>query len=359
LTGTALVDLLIPLGKGQKQLILGDRKSGKSTFVRTTVINQIEEGAIAIYAAIGKTKAEIKYLEQFVKHQAKKERIIVVAASAFDSPGLIYLTPFTAMGLAEYFRDRGENCLVIMDDLLTHAKFYREFSLLAQAFPGRDSYPGDIFHIHARLLERAGNFKYAQDNQVSISAIPIVETQEGDLTGYVVSNLMSITDGHIFFDANVFARGRRPAINIPLSVTRVGKQTQKKLLRDINRELYSFFAIYDRVENLSHFGSELTASVKSILESGERIFAFFNQPEGLIVPDEVAVVLFAIVWLNLLDGKKLSDGKDLTLEVYRERLIQAYKNEQTKAFFQSMLNVDSLNPLLKQIKNNADKLFAI
>lgn len=204
-TGTALVDIMIPIGKGQRQLILGDRKTGKSSFVLNTVRNQINEGAIAVYAAVGKKSSDIKQLQAFMADDERKDKMVIVATTAFDSPGLIYLTPFTAMTIAEHFRDQGKDVVVIMDDLLTHAKFYREFSLLAQTFPGRDSYPADVFHVHARLLERAGSFKHAEYGQTSITCLPIVETQEGDLTGYIVSNLMSITDGHIFFDSNVFA----------------------------------------------------------------------------------------------------------------------------------------------------------
>ena len=242
-TGTALVDIMVPIGKGQRELVLGDRKTGKSTFVLNTIRNQMNQGAIAIYAAIGKKSSDIKQLQAFMAADERKDKMMIVATTAYDSPGLIHLTPFAAMTLAEYFRDQGKDVILILDDMLTHARFYRELSLLAQTFPGRDSYPADIFYVHARLLERAGTFKHPEYGETSITCLPIVETQEGDLSGYIVSNLMSITDGHLFFDSNVFAEGRRPAVNIPLSVTRVGKQTQDKISKDINRELSSLFAV--------------------------------------------------------------------------------------------------------------------
>jgi len=346
-TGTAVIDLMVPLGKGQKELILGDRKTGKSTFVLSAITNQIRQGAIAIYAAIGKKKSDIKYLETFMQeHPDLKKNMILIATSSFDSPGLIFMTPFTAMTIAEYFRDQGREVIVVMDDLLTHAKFYREFALLAQTFPGRDSYPGDIFHIHAKLLERAGNFTHEQNGEASISCLPIAETQDGDITSYIVSNLMSITDGHIFFDNNIFNQGRRPAINIPLSVTRVGKQTQDKIGKDINRELNSLFAIYDKSENLSHFGSEMTESVKSILGPGERVYHFFNQPPRLTLPREIYLTLFALVWTTIIND-------DDTIDSARTNLLQSCQQESNRMLIKSLLNTDSLNAYLKNIRDNA------
>lgn len=352
ITGTALVDIMVPLGKGQRQLVLGDRKTGKSSFVLNTIRNQMNEGAIAVYAAVGKKSADIKQLEAFMAEDDRADNMVIVATTAFDSPGLIHLTPFVAMTIAEYFKDQGKDVIVVMDDLLTHAKFYREFSLLAQTFPGRDSYPADIFHVHARLLERAGSFKHPEYGQTSISCLPIVETQEGDLTGYIVSNLMSITDGHIFFDSNVFAEGRRPAINIPLSVTRVGKQTQDHISKDINRELSSLFAVYERVENLSHFGSEMTDSVKSIFATGTKVYSFFNQDAGVIIPKEVSLVLFSLIWMHLLND-------EADIENCRKNLLKACEQEENRLFLRSLFNVETFNQLLKNVTDYKDKILSL
>jgi|SRR6185369_5089244 len=351
-TGTALVDIMIPIGKGQRQLVLGDRKTGKSSFVLNTIKNQIREGAIAVYAAIGKKTSDIKELEAFMAEDDRKDKMVIVASTAYESPGLIYLTPFAAMTIAEHFRDQGKDVVVVMDDLLTHAKFYREFSLLAQTFPGRDSYPADVFHVHARLLERAGNFKHQESGQASISCLPIVETQEGDLTGYIVSNLMSITDGHLFFDTNVFAEGRRPAINIPLSVTRVGKQTQDKVSKDINRELSSLFSVYERVENLSHFGSEMTDSVKSIFSTGDKIYHFFNQDAGVIIPKEVSLIIFSLIWLHVLND-------DAAIAASRENLLKSCRQEENRLFLRSLFNVETFNQLLKNVNDYKEKILVL
>lgn len=359
LTGTAVVDIVIPLGRGQRQLVLGDRKTGKSTFVLSTINNQIANGTVVIYAAIGSKKSDIKGLEEYMgKDEKRQKNMIIVATSAFDSPGLIYLTPFTAMTLAEYYRDQGRDVLLILDDLLTHAKFYREFSLLAQSFPGRDSYPGDIFHVHAKLLERAGNYHRLNKTNgnatedVSITCLPIAETQDADLTGYIVSNLMSITDGHLFFDNNVYAKGTRPAINTPLSVTRVGKQTQDKIMKDINREVGGLFSVYEKVENLSHFGSELSESVKNTLKLGEKIQFFFNQPEGITFPKEVYLTLFSLCWLGFIN----TEGE---IEQAREKLFIASQDKTNQELLINLLKADSFNGLLRAVGNKKDVLMKI
>src|SRR6185503_3832873 len=180
------------------------------------------------------------------------------------------------------------------------------------------------------------SFKHPEHGQVSITCLPIVETQEGDLTGYIVSNLMSITDGHIFFDSNVFAEGRRPAINIPLSVTRVGKQTQDHISKDINRELSSMFAVYERVENLSHFGSEMTDSVKSIFSTGDKVYSFFSQPYGLIIPREVSLIIFSLIWLHVFADNAL-------IEESRRNLLKACEIEDNRLFLRSLLDVQTFN----------------
>lgn len=353
LTGTAIVDILVPLGKGQRELILGDRKTGKTTFVLSTINDQLMRGSVVIYSAIGSKKTAIKMLEEFMNaDDIRKKNMIIVATSAYDSPGIIYLTPFTAMTIAEYFKSQGRDVLLILDDLLTHAKYFRELSLLAEAFPGRDSYPGEIFYVHAKLLERAGNFLHPKKGSVSITCLPIAETQDADLTGYIISNLMSITDGHLFFDINVFAKGNRPAINTSLSVTRVGRQTQDKIMKDINREVSGLFSVYEKVENLSHFGSEISESAKNTLTLGNKIKFFFNQPEGLTYPKEVYLVLFSLLWLGFLNTEQ-------EIEQGRAKLQLAYKAKSAQILFNKILQTDSFNGLLKEISQNKDSLMKL
>lgn len=352
-TGTAVVDMMIPLGKGQKELIIGDRKTGKSSFLLTVVKNQVLEGTIVIYAAIARKNSDIKSLKEYFEKQGIMEKITIVATSPHDPPSLIFLTPYTAMTIAEYFRDQGQDVVVVLDDLSTHAKFYREISLVGKNFPGRDSYPGDIFYIHARLMERTGNFLHKDKEPVAITCLPVAETVEGDFTGYIATNLMGMTDGHIFFDSNVYAKGRRPAINIPLSVTRVGRQTQNKVKRDINRELTSFFSLYEKMQNFSHFGAELTDTVKNVLKNGDVITEFFNQMYTDIIPEQVQLVLFCLLWLQFVDVQEDSIAN------YRTRLTQAAKEEQTKKLFEQLFTANTFNELLGNVAKHKDELAAL
>lgn len=318
-TGITLIDLLIPLGRGQRELIIGDRKTGKTALLMTTIRKQIDEGVIAIYAAIAKKKSDIKKLQAFFEAEKILDKVIIVATSSYDSPSLIFQTPYAAMAIAEYFRDQGKHTLLILDDLSTHAKFYRELSLLARRFPGRDSYPGDIFYVHSKLLERAGNFKHPDPliKEVSISCLPVIEIVEGDLTGYVSTNVMGITDGHIYLDSNIYYQGMRPAVNIPLSVTRVGRQAMDKLSREVNKNLTAFLTSYEKLQTLSHFGQELTDDVKRDLRLGEMIFKLFNQKYQITVPFVVQLILLSLILQDCIDTKE-------TLEKVKNGLIKAF-----------------------------------
>ena len=289
-TGVMLVDLLIPLGYGQRELILGDRKTGKSQLLWRAVKAQVKQGNICIYAAVGKKKMEILQTWNFLKDSGIASSTVMIASGANDSAGEIFLTPYTAVTLAEYFRDKGRDVLLVIDDMTTHAKYYRELALLSRKFPGRDSYPGDIFHIHSKLLERAGNFTTG-----SITCLPLAETQMGDITGYIQTNLMSMTDGHIYFDSELFFAGRRPAIDPFLSVTRVGRQTQSPLQKDISSRLLTMLSDYEKTTRFVKFGTELGENSRAILDMGEKIWQFFDQPINEIVPRPLAMVLFALL----------------------------------------------------------------
>lgn len=353
-TGAVVVDMMVPLGKGQKELILGDRKTGKSSFLFTTIKNQVREGTIAIYAAIGKKKSDVKFLMETLQKENLLENTVIVATGSNDAPSLIYLTPFTAMTIAEYFRDQGRDVLIVLDDLSSHAQFYREISLTLRNFPGRDSYPGDIFYVQARLLERAGNFIHPTKGEVAITCLPVVDTVEGDFTSYIVTTLMGITDGHIFFDSNIFYKGRRPAVNIDFSVTRVGRQTQSKVKRDIIRELTSFNALYEKMQSLSHFGAELTTNVKQILTMGETISLFFNQHYTVIVPEEIQLILFCMLWLRFI-----SPDKD-TLVKIRDSLIIAWEEKDVRQQFDEIIrDADSFNGLLRNVSLHKDAIIAL
>jgi F0F1-type ATP synthase alpha subunit len=205
-----------------------------------------------------------------------------------------------------------------LDDLTTHAKFYREIALLSKKFPGRSSYPGDIFYTHSKLLERAGNFR-VENGKASITCLVGVETIEGDISGYIQTNLMSITDGHIYFDKDLFANGRRPAINYFLSVTRVGRQTQNQLRWGINRELNSFLSLLEKTQSFVHFGAELNEGIKSILNTGEKVISFFDQPMDKIVPLRLQMMLFSIIWLGYFKNEtndRIKFATQMSLEKY-------------------------------------------
>jgi F-type H+-transporting ATPase subunit alpha len=253
------------------------------------------------------------------------------------------------MTIAEYFRDNGINSLVIMDDLSTHAKYYRELSLLAKRFPGRDSYPGDIFYIHSRLLERAGNFKHSKVKEVSITCLPVVELIEGDFTGYISTNLMGITDGHIYLDSNIYYQGMRPAVNIPLSVTRVGRQTLKKLPREVHKILMAFLTQYDRLQNLAHFGQELTDDVKRALNMGDLINKFFKQPFEETIPMDIQMVIISMIFNKLIENNDV-------LDQVKKSLVNAYYDPQKQKFLLGLTNTKDLDIFNNNILKNKDFL---
>ncbi len=349
-TGTSIVDLMIPLGKGQRELVIGDRKTGKTNFLLHTIFTQASRGTICIYAAIGKKKMDIKKAQEFFEENKIMDKVIIIASTSTDPAGSIYITPYSALSVAEYFRNNGQDALVVLDDMSTHAKFYREISLLGKRFPGRNSYPGDIFYVHARLIERAGNFSVG-DKEAAITCIPVVETNQGDLSGYIQTNLMSMTDGHLFFDTNLFYQGRRPAVNPFLSVTRVGRQTQSEVKRSINRELTSFLTLFERVQNFVHFGSELNDSAKVTLDMGNKILRLFDQPSGKLIPSNVQVVVFTILWGSLLPTETMEK-----LFERREKIIEKYNSDKNfkKTLDDFVESSQTLNDLMGKIKKDGN-----
>ncbi len=305
-TGVAICDILMPIGKGQRELIIGDRQTGKSHFLLQTVMSQAKLGHICIYCAIGKRTTEIKAIEEFLHKEKMLDKTIIVAADSYSSPGEIFLAPYTAMTLAEYFRDKGRDVLLILDDLTTHAKYYREISLLSGHFPGREAYPGDIFHIHSSLLERAGSFHF-DGKESSITCLPVAESMAGDFTGYIQTNLMSMTDGHLYFDSDLYLQGRRPPINIYLSVTRVGRQTQSSLLRDMSFQLIKFLKNYTDIQRFLRFEMELSEEIRETLRRGNQLITFFDQIGSVSIPIALQAYCVALIWKNKYDDNKITD----------------------------------------------------
>lgn len=315
-TGVAMVDFLVPLGKGQRELIIGDQKTGKTRFLLRALLAQVKEGAVGIYAMIGKGQMTIKEIERFLEEMRILDKVILVVSSADDPAGVIYLTPYAAMAIAEYFRDLGRDVLLVLDDLTVHAKIYREIALLGRRYPGRNSYPGDIFYTHARLLERAGNFVTPR-GESSITCLPVVEALQGDLTGYIQTNTMSMTDGHILFDRLLFAEGRRPAVDPFLSVTRVGFQTQSALKLEIGRTLLAFLRSVEKLHNFTSFGSELGEHIKRALHKEERILKFFDQTVYDHLPSSLQLFLFGMVWSERwVDNTPQEIGRQIQKIIY-------------------------------------------
>ena len=320
-TGVTVVDMMVPLGKGQRELIIGDRGTGKNWFANSVIKSAANNKLICIYCGIGKKKASVQGVLADFKDFAGSKNIISLITYANDPLGLSYLAPYAAMTIAEYFKDAGNDVLVVYDDLGTHAKVYREISLLCKRFPGRNSYPSDIFFTHSKLLERAGNFKTKGKN-VSITCLPLVESMGGDISGYVQTNLMSMTDGHIFFDIDMYNQGVRPAINYFLSVTRVGRQTQSAIKYKINRELSNILSLYEKTKSFIHFGAEISEGVRLNLRLGERLLQFFDQTGDVLVPNNIQILVFVLIWNQRWDAY----GKD-QIQNEVKRLIYLYEND--------------------------------
>ena len=356
-TGVALVDLIIPLGKGQRELIIGDRKTGKTNFLLQTMVMQASMGTVCIYVAIGKKQSSYKAIEEYMRSHNILSQCVIVASSAEDAPAKIFLAPYSGMTIAEYFRSLGKDVLIILDDLTTHAKFYRQISLLVKRFPGRNSYPADIFYAHSRLLERAGNFivkNGTESTERSITCFPVAETLQGDLSGYIQTNLMSMTDGHLYFDMDLFGKGRRPPIHPFLSVTRIGRQTQDSLRQTLSREIFSFFFFFYKMQNFSHFGAEVSGTVSDTLKTGLKISAFFDYLSLKVINLDLQIFFFSLLWVDI--------WREKTVDVMKsdmERLIQLYNSDESlKKDVSSIIQAsDSFNKLLGEIRGKPDEFY--
>lgn len=355
-TGVTIVDFMVPLGMGQKEVVVGDRKVGKSSFFLTTVKTQLLENPqqIVIYALIGKNASDMKQLIEKYQKSNLLHQMIFIISTADDSPSLIELTPISAMLLAQFFNAIGRDCVVVLDDLTTHARYHREIMLSAGEFPGRESYPGDIFFMHSRLLELAGSFKTKEGSEVSITCFPIVETIEGDITSYICTNIMSMTDGHIFYDSNAYFNGRRPAIDPTMSVTRVGKQAQGNLKRELSHEIAIFLSQYERSLNYSHFGAELSQKVKEVIRKGDLLYQFFDQHYDDVLPEPVQLVLLTLIWLGSID--KLAN---VSIVECKNRLAAAYSKPEFKKLFDTFAVSPSMYELLTTVAQKEQDVLTI
>ena len=291
-TGLVVVDALFALGRGQRELIIGDRAIGKTTIGIDTIINQKTSNIVSVYVAIGQKSSSVRRAIAAIQAGAAPDRWIAVVASPAASPGLNWIAPFAGFTMAEYFRDRGQHALVVIDDLSKHAATHREIALLTRQSPGREAYPGDVFYVHARLLERASKLSKAKGGG-SLTALPIAETDAGNLSAYIPTNLISITDGQIALDSKLFYEGQKPAVDVGTSVSRVGSKTQAQALRDAADTLRLDYAQFLEIEKFTRFGGMPDKRVRQQLVRGERIRAILDQPQHapLRLADEVALVL--------------------------------------------------------------------
>lgn len=278
MTGLTVIDAMIPLGRGQRELIIGDRKTGKTALALDTMINQRATGVICIYAAVGQKSSTVNHVIDAVREHGAMERCIFVVGQADAPPGAQWITPYAACAMAEYFRDQGHDALLIVDDLTKHAIVYRQLSLLLRRPPGREAYPGDVFYLHARLLERAAKLSERLGGG-SLTALPIAETQAGNLSAYIPTNLISITDGQIYLEPKLFYEGQKPAVNVGMSVSRVGGQTQSPAMKNLAKALKLEYAQFLELEVFTRFGTMIDERTRRTIEHGRRIRAILAQPE--------------------------------------------------------------------------------
>jgi F-type H+/Na+-transporting ATPase subunit alpha len=293
-TGLKAIDAMVPIGRGQRELIIGDRQTGKTAVAVDAIINQRGQGVICIYNAIGQKQSTIAQVVRTLEDAGAMEYTIVVAAGASDPAPLLYISPYSACTMGEYFRDNGQHALCVYDDLSKHAQAYREISLLLRRPPGREAYPGDVFYLHSRLLERAAKMRKELGGG-SLTALPIIETQAGDLSAYIPTNVISITDGQIFLEADLFHQGVRPAINVGNSVSRVGGSAQIKAMRQVAGSLRLDLAQYRELAAFAQFGSDLDKATLNQLNRGKRLVEVLKQPQyqPLAVEKQVVIIYAA------------------------------------------------------------------
>ena len=305
-TGIKAIDSMIPIGRGQRELIIGDRQTGKTTIATDTIINQKGKDVICIYVAIGQKRSTVATLVENLTRNGAMDYTIVVAATASESSPLQYIAPYSGCAMGEYFMNKGKDVLIIYDDLSKHAVAYRALSLLIRRPPGREAYPGDVFYLHSRLLERAAKLD-DEHGGGSMTALPIIETQAGDVSAYIPTNVISITDGQIFLETELFHAGVMPAVNPGISVSRVGGNAQIKAMKKVAGTLKLAYSQYRELQSFAQFGSDLDADTKARLEQGARIVEVLKQNQNAPVPVEKQVAILYAVTKGVLESVKVED----------------------------------------------------
>ncbi len=358
-TGIKAIDSMIPIGRGQRELIIGDRQTGKTTLATDTIINQKGKNVICIYVAIGQKRSTVANLVENLKANGAMDYTIVVAATASEASPLQYLAPYSGCAMGEYFMYNGKHVLCIYDDLSKHAVAYRALSLLIRRPPGREAYPGDVFYLHSRLLERAAKLD-AEHGGGSLTALPVIETQAGDVSAYIPTNVISITDGQIFLETELFHSGVMPAVNPGISVSRVGGNAQIKAMKKVAGTLKLLYSQYRELQSFAQFGSDLDADTKARLAQGARIVEVLKQNQNAPVPVEKQVAIIYAVTKNILadvevaDVKAYEDGlyKFLETDVDGAAAMQAIRES-------GKLEQDTEDKLAKALKTYTEDFLAI
>ena len=314
-TGIKAIDSMIPIGRGQRELIIGDRQTGKTTIAVDTIINQKGKDVICIYVAIGQKRSTVAGLVSQLQESGAMDYTIVVAATASESSPLQYIAPYSGCAMGEYFMNKGKHVLIVYDDLSKHAVAYRALSLLIRRPPGREAYPGDVFYLHSRLLERAAKLS-AEKGGGSMTALPIIETQAGDVSAYIPTNVISITDGQIFLETELFHSGIMPAVNPGISVSRVGGNAQIKAMKKVAGTLKLVYSQYRELQSFAQFGSDLDADTKARLAQGERIVEVLKQGRSMPVPVEKQVAILYAVVNGVLSAVAVEDVHEYEMGLY-------------------------------------------
>jgi len=339
-TGIKAIDAMIPIGRGQRELLIGDRQTGKTAIVIDAIINQRAADVICIYVAIGQKRSTIAQVIKTLEQNDAMRYTIVVEASSSDPAPLQYIAPYAGCAMGEYFRDRGRHALCIYDDLSKHAVAYREISLLLRRPPGREAYPGDVFYLHSRLLERAAKLS-KELGSGSLTALPVIETQAGDVAAYIPTNVISITDGQIYLETDLFNAGVRPAINVGLSVSRVGGNAQIKAMKQVVGTLRLDMAQYRALEAFAQFGSDLDKATQAQLNRGQRLTEVLKQDQYTPLPVEKQIVIIFAGTNGYLDGLAVGDCKSF------EKALYTFMDSSYPAVAKSILEKKTLDDALK------------
>ncbi len=352
-TGIKAVDSLVPIGRGQRELIIGDRQTGKTAIAIDTIINQksvnsaegdSSQKLYCVYVAVGQKRSTVAQLVRVLEREGSLQYSVIVAATASDPAPLQFLAPYSGCAIGEYFRDNGMHALIIYDDLSKQSVAYRQMSLLLRRPPGREAFPGDVFYLHSRLLERAAKMSVKMGGG-SLTALPVIETQAGDVSAYIPTNVISITDGQIFLETELFYKGIRPAINVGLSVSRVGSAAQLKAMKQVAGTLKLELAQYREVAAFAQFGSDLDAATQYLLNRGARLTEMLKQPQFTPIPIEQQVVIVYAATKGYLDKLKLADilpfqhallqeiGTDILSEISQKKVISDDLDKKLKTFF--------------------------